>query len=177
MKRIVSLLVLFVLTASLSAQKTANPVIVVDTVKGAFEIELTPQVAPKGVAMILALVEKNHYRGLRVHRVTPNLAQFGDPLTRNMRNERAWGTGSTGMRVGASEITPGMRHVRGAVGLASIGDAKLADGQMYVMKNVMPGIDGEYSIIGKVVSGMAVVDKLAASDVIKNITLKGAPAK
>jgi peptidylprolyl isomerase len=177
MKRIASLLVLFVLTATLSAQKTANPVIVVETDKGVIEIELNPKMTPKGVAQILGLVQKNFYRGLRVHRVTPNLVQFGDPLTRNMNNRNSWGTGGSGTRVGVAEITPAMKHVRGAVGLAYSGEAKYADSQIYIMKNLMTGLDGDYSIIGRVISGITVADRLQVTDVIKNITLKAAPVK
>ncbi len=177
MKRLMSLCLLFALTATLSAQKTSLPVIVVETDKGVMEIELNPKMAPKGVAQILGLVEKGFYRGLRVHRVTPNLVQFGDPLTRNMRNQNSWGTGGSGTRVGVAEITPAMRHVRGAVGLAYSGEAKFADSQIYIMKNVMTGLDGDYSIIGRVINGITVADKLQVTDVIKNITLKGAPVK
>ena len=177
MKRICSLLVLIVLTATLSAKKTTNPVIVVETDKGVIEIELFPKMAPKGVEHILALVEKNFYRGHRVHRVTPNLVQWGDPGSRNVRNQSSWGSGGSGTRVGVAEITPAMKHVRGAVGLAYAGEAKYADSQLYIMKNLMTGLDGDYSIIGRVLSGITVADKLQISDVIKNITLKGAPAK
>ena len=177
MKRTMTLLVLVVLSATLSAQKTTNPVIVVDTAKGVIEIELFPKMAPKGVAQILGLVGKNFYRGLRVHRVTPNLVQFGDPGTRNMRNQNSWGSGGSGTRVGVAEITPAMKHVRGAVGLAYSGEAKYADSQIYIMKNLMPGLDGDYSIIGRVISGITVADKLQVADVIKTITLKAAPVK
>lgn len=174
MKRLLACLVVLLLAAPLSAQKTPNPVIVVETAKGVIEIELLPKQAPKGVEKILGLVEKNFYRGLRVHRVTPNLAQFGDPLTRNLRNERAWGTGGSGERLGVAEITPLMKHVRGAVGLAFSGEAKFADSQLYIMKSAMPGLDGDYSIIGRVVNGITVADRLQHGDVIKNITIKAA---
>lgn len=177
MKRMMSLLVLVVLTTTLSAQKTANPIIVVDTDKGVIEIELNPKMAPKGVEKILGLVEKNFYRGQRVHRVTPNLVQWGDPGSRNVRNQSSWGSGGSGTRIGVAEITPGMKHVRGAVGLAYAGEAKFADSQIYIMKNLMTGLDGDYSIIGRVISGITVADRLQISDVIKNITIKGAPAK
>ena len=174
MKRVVALLMLCVLTATLSAQKVANPVIVVETDKGVIEIELFPKMAPKGVAKIVDLVEKNFYRGLRVHRMTPNLVQFGDPQTRNMRAQNQWGTGGSGTYVGVAEITPAMKHVRGAVGFAYSREAKLADSQIYIMKNAMPGLDGDYSIIGRVINGMAVAERLQVSDVIKNITLRAA---
>ena len=177
MKRMVSLLVLFVLTATLSAQKTTNPVIVVETDKGVIEIELNPKMAPKGVEKILGLVQKNFYRGQRVHRVTPSLVQWGDPGTRNVRNQSSWGSGGSGTRLGVAEITPAMKHVRGAVGFAYAGEAKYADSQIYIMTKAMPGLDGNYSIIGRVTSGITVADKLQVSDVIKNITIKGAAGK
>jgi len=177
MKRMMTLFVMIVLSATLSAQKTTNPVIVVDTAKGVIEIELLPKQAPKGVAQILGLVARNFYRGQRVHRVTPNLVQFGDPGTRNVSNQSSWGSGGSGTRVGVAEITPGMKHVRGAVGLAYSGEAKYADSQIYIMKNLMPGLDGDYSIIGRVISGITVADKLQVTDVIKNVTLKAAAVK
>src|ERR1041385_3137928 len=57
----------------------ANPVLVFDTVKGSFEMELFRADAPKSVAHILELMQKNFYRAQRIHRVTESLVQFGDP--------------------------------------------------------------------------------------------------
>ena len=159
---------------SLSAQKTPNPIIIVETDKGSIEIELQPKMAPKGVAKILGLVEQGFYRGLRVHRVTNSLVQMGDPQTRNMRAQAYWGTGGSGKPLGVSEINLSMKHVRGAVGLAYSGDPKFADSQFYIMKNASQGLDGDYSIIGRVVNGITVADRLQVTDVIKNITVKGA---
>ncbi|TAK15237.1 MAG: peptidylprolyl isomerase [Acidobacteria bacterium] len=163
--------------AALFAQKVANPVIVIETNKGNIEIELQPKMAPKGVAKILGLVEKGFYRGLRVHRVTSSLVQMGDPQTRNMRNEGSWGTGGSGQYLGVAEINPMMKHVRGAVGLAYSGDPKFADSQFYIMKNASQGLDGDYSIIGRVVNGITVADRLQKADVIKNITIKPPASK
>lgn len=158
--------------ASLSAREAANPVIVIDTAKGAIEIELLPKQAPKGVAHILELVEKNFYRGLRVHRMTSALVQMGDPQTRNVRLKNMWGTGGSGQVIGVSEINPLMKHTRGSVGLAYNGDPKFADSQFYIMKTNMSGLDGDYSIIGRVIKGITVVDRLQVEDVIKNIVIK-----
>lgn len=163
--------------AQLSAQKLVNPVIVIETDKGNIEIELQPKMAPKGVAKILALVEKGFYRGLRVHRVTNSILQMGDPQTRDMRRQPNWGTGGSGTYLGASEINLMMKHVRGAVGLAHTGDPKLADSQFYIMKSASQGLDGDYSIIGRVVNGITVADRLQVTDIIKNITVKGATPK
>ncbi len=166
-------------TAGLQAQKPANPVIVIETDRGTIEIELHPKMAPKGAAKILGLVEKGFYRGLRVHRATSSLVQLGDPQTRDMRRQAHWGTSGSGATLGAVEINPMMKHVRGAVGLAYAGDPKFADSQFYIMKNASQGLDGDYSIIGRVVSGITVADRLRVTDMIKNITVKppqaGAP--
>jgi cyclophilin family peptidyl-prolyl cis-trans isomerase len=166
-------------TVELSAQKTTNPVIVVETDKGNIEIELQPKMAPKGVEKILGLVREGFYRGLRVHRVTSSLVQMGDPQTRNMRMQAYWGTGGSGKLLGVVEINPMMKHVRGAVGLAYSPNAgpKSADSQFYIMKNASQGLDGDYSIIGRVINGITVADRLQVSDVIKNVTLKGAAPK
>lgn len=177
MKRILTLLTLVVLSATLSAQATPNPVIVVETEKGNIEIEFNPRLAPKGVAQIMKLVEKNFYRSFRVHRVTPSLVQFGDPLTRNALNKDRWGSGGSGTRVGVAEITPSMKHLRGVVGFAYSGEAKFADSQLYIMKVAMPGLDGDYSILGRVTKGLTIVDQLQVSDLIKNVTVKGSAAK
>lgn len=158
--------------AELRAQKQANPVILIETEKGNIEIELYPKMAPKGVAKILGLVEKGFYRGLRVHRVTSSIMQLGDPQTRDMRRQPNWGSGGSGSYLGVAEINPMMKHVRGAVGLAYAGDPKYADSQFYVMKSASQGLDGDYSIIGRVVNGITVADRLQVTDLIKNITVK-----
>ncbi len=51
-----------------------------------------------------------------------------------------------------------------------------ADSQLYVMKTASPSLDGKHAVIGQVTAGMAVVDKLQVTDVIKNVTIK-APAQ
>ena len=156
-----------------AAPASAAPAILVDTAKGQFEIQFFQADAPKSVAHILGLVKRGFYRGFRVHRVTASLAQFGDPQTRNMTMIDYWGSGNSQTPIGVAEISKKRSHVRGAVGLAYGGsDPRYADSQMYIMKVASPGLDGKYAIIGQVTTGMAVVDKLVKTDLIKNVTLK-----
>ena len=64
------------------AQKpaAAGPVLLVETAKGAFQIETYPADAPKTVEHIVALAKRNFYNGQRVHRVVGGfVVQFGDP--------------------------------------------------------------------------------------------------
>jgi peptidylprolyl isomerase len=152
--------------------KGANPVLVFETVKGAFEIELYQADAPKSVAHILALMKKNFYRGQAFHRVTASLVQWGDPQSRNMARKDYWGNGNSGSPIGVFEYVKKYSHVRGAVGLAHSGNPLGADSQLYIMKAPSPSLDGKHAIIGRVTSGMAVVDRIAFADVIKNARVK-----
>jgi len=154
----------------------AGPVVVVETSKGTFEFETYPDDAPKSVEHLLALVKKNFYSGLRVHRMEPNfVVQFGDKKTRDMTKRDVWGRGpddGSGKPVGVAEISKKRLHVKGAVGYAHSGDPTKADSQIYVTLADKPSLNGRYAVIGKVISGMDVVSKLVVTDVIKKMHVK-----
>lgn len=151
----------------------AGPVIVVETVKGTFEFETYPNEAPKTVARIVELVNKRFYNGLRVHRVVPNFVmQLGDPTTRDMTKQPDWGRMGSGTPIGVAEITKTRKHDRGAVAMAHAGDASKADSQWYVTLSPQPRLDGQYTVFGKVISGMDVVGKLEVTDRIVRVTVR-----
>lgn len=154
------------------AAPPSGPVLLMDTAKGAIQIQLFPADAPKSVEHILGLVKSNFYRGLRIHRVTATIVQWGDPKSRDMSLKDYWGSGGSGKPVGVAEFSKKRTHLRGTVALAHAGRAEIADSQLYIMKAASPGLDGKHVIIGQVTSGMDVVDRLAVADVIKNITVK-----
>jgi len=171
-------------TANAAAKPTtapAGPVIVVETVKGVFEFETYPEDCPKTVDHIIGLVNKNFYRGLRVHRVEKNfVVQMGDPQTRDASKMDVWGKGAasgSGKPIGVAEISKKHSHKKGAVGMAHAGDPKEADSQFYVMLANRPALDGKYVVFGQVISGMDVVEKLAVGDVIKRVSVKEGTAK
>ena len=149
-----------------------DPVLVFDTVKGTIEIRLFASETPKSVEHLLTHMRRNVYRAQRFHRVTPLLVQIGDPQSRQMSRQAYWGTGNTGNPVGVFEHSKKRSHVRGAVGLAHSGDPRGADSQFYIMKAASPGLDGKHAIIGQVTVGMAVVDKLAPGDQVKDARVK-----
>jgi len=151
----------------------AGPVIVVETSRGVFEFETYPSEAPKTVARIVELVKQRFYNGQRIHRVVPGFViQWGDPQTRDMTKKDRWGTGGSGKPIGVAEITKTRTHVLGAVAMAHAGDASRADSQMYVTLAAVPRLNGQYTVFGKVISGMDVVQKIQAEDVIKRMTVK-----
>jgi cyclophilin family peptidyl-prolyl cis-trans isomerase len=158
---------------------TGNPVLAFETVKGPFEVELFPGEAPKSVEHILALVRRNFYNGLRVHRLVAGfVVQFGDPQTRDMTKRPLWGNGGSGREIGALEVSPKRPHRLGAVALAR--EEKRpgsSDSQLYIALSGLEnpsiaGINGKYTVIGQVTSGMANVQKLQVTDVIRRVTVK-----
>ncbi len=156
----------------------AGPVIVFDTSKGSFEVETYPNEAPKTVALVLELVKRNYYNGLRVHRTEPGmLVQWGDPQTRDMTKKADWGLKGSGKPVGASEVSPKRPHRVGAVGAAWARDPRAFDGQIYVVTSAQPQLNARYTVFGQVISGMDVVEKLKVLDVIKRATVKQSATK
>jgi cyclophilin family peptidyl-prolyl cis-trans isomerase len=161
--------------AGTGASPAAGPVIVVETVKGTFEFETYPNDAPRTVARIVALVQKRFYNGQRVHRVEKNfVVQLGDPTTRDMTKEADWGRLGSGTPIGVAEITKTRTHVLGAVAMAHAGDPAKADSQFYITLSPQPSLNGKYTVFGRVVNGMDVVNKLAVTDRIIRITVRGA---
>jgi peptidylprolyl isomerase len=156
-----------------------QPELIITTAKGTITLVLFPDTAPKSVDHILALVKSGFYRSQRVHRVVAGqLVQFGDKRSRDMTLREWWGRGSeggSGTPIGVAEISNKHLHARGAVGLAHMGDPRGADSQIYITTRAMPSLNGKYTVIGQVTSGMEVVDKLKVEDEIKEVTAKGVP--
>jgi peptidyl-prolyl cis-trans isomerase B (cyclophilin B) len=153
----------------------AGPIIVFETMKGSFEVETYPNEAPKTVEHILALVKRNFYNGLRIHRFEPGFViQWGDPQTRDMTKKESWGTGGSGKAIGVSEVSPKRTHQTGAVAAAYAGDPRMADSQIYVVLSPQPQLNRTFTVWGQVISGMDVVTQLRVPDVIRRATIKAA---
>lgn len=148
------------------------PIIVLETSKGTIEIETLPD-APKSVAYILGLVKSNFYRGQRFHWIQPGVVQFGDPVSRDMSRQDAWGKGGNRETVGVAE-TSKRSFDRGIVGLFYRTDQRpvAAAGQLFILRAPNPGLNGKYAVIGRVKTGMNVVDKIEMADLIKTATVK-----
>jgi cyclophilin family peptidyl-prolyl cis-trans isomerase len=57
--------------------------------------------------------------------------------------------------------------------MAHAGRPERADSQFYIMRSARPSLDGRYAIVGRVISGMDIVDKTAATDMVKRVSVKG----
>ncbi|HEX3644478.1 MAG TPA: peptidylprolyl isomerase [Vicinamibacterales bacterium] len=165
----------FFRSSSATAQP-AGPVIVVETVKGTFELETYPADAPKTVAHIVDLVKRGFYDGQRIHRALPGfLVQWGDPRSRDLSREADWGRGadaSNGHPVGVSELQRKHLHTRGAVAMAHQGNPALADSQIYVTLEARPDLDNRYTVFGHITAGDDVPAQLERGDLIRRIYLK-----
>jgi peptidylprolyl isomerase len=167
-----------VLTASPAAGQAGvpGPIIVVETTKGTFAFETYPREAPKTVAHVVGLVRRGFYDGQRVHRAVPGfLVQWGDPRSRDAEREGEWGRGpeaSSGKPIGASEISKKHLHVAGAVGMAHPGSPAAADSQLYVTLAKRADLDGYYTVVGRVISGMDVPATIERGDVITRMYVR-----
>jgi cyclophilin family peptidyl-prolyl cis-trans isomerase len=159
-----------------------GPVLVVETAKGNFEITTYTEDAPKSLAHVMELVnQKTFYQGQRILWAQANAVGFGDPNSKNMTKKDLWGTGGSGNAVGVAE-TSKRKFDKGLVVLyyQKGYPPKTADSQIMILKqaNNSPEVEGKYAVLGKVTSGMDVVDKLEMTDVIRKFYVKeAAPGK
>ena len=138
-----------------------NPRAVVTTTKGSFTMELLPDAAPLTVDNFVQLAQRNYFRNVTFHRVVPNFViQGGDP--------RGDGNGGPGYAI-RCEINQ-LMYDRAAIGMALSGK-DTGGSQWFVTHAAQPHLDGGYTIFGRVVAGMDVVDRIVRGDVIQSIVI------
>jgi cyclophilin family peptidyl-prolyl cis-trans isomerase len=134
--------------------------VIITTKFGDIEVELYSDSAPKTVENFKALTKKGFYDGLIFHRIVPGFViQGGDPYTRDTTNRRRWGTGGPGWNIKA-EFNKNT-HARGVLSMARSQDPDSAGSQFFIVLKDSNFLDGQYTIFGKVKSGMDAVDKIA----------------
>jgi len=125
---------------------------------GNITMQLFPEVAPKTVQSFENLINSGFYDSIRIHRIVPDFViQGGDPNTKD-KDRSTWGTGGPGYTL-PGEIS-NMTHARGIVSMAHPGDPNLAGSQFFIMVKDTPRLDGQYTIFGKVIEGMNLVDDI-----------------
>lgn len=126
---------------------------------GVVVIELLPNDAPKHVAQIKRLVRQGFYDDLTFHRVIDGfMAQTGDP--------KGNGTGGSGKNIPA-EFNK-IPHKRGIVSMARAQDPNSADSQFFIVLKDSPFLDGQYTVFGRVISGMEFVDNIKKGNPSQN---------
>lgn len=151
------------LFAALPAFAAESNTLVLETKYGKTIIKLRPDLAPKHVAQIKALVATKFYDGLLFHRVIPGfMAQTGDPLGN--------GTGHSSLPNIPAEFSS-EPFVRGTLGMARASDPDSANSQFFICFDNASFLNGKYTVFGQVVSGMEAIDKLKAGTQENNGTV------
>jgi len=134
-------------TAAMDKENT----LYIDLKDGRVVIEMRPDLAPSHVKQIKKLAREGKYDGVPFHRVIEGfMAQTGDPT----------GTGSGGMGDPLKAEFSKEPHVRGVVSMARTNDPNSARSQFFIVFKDSNFLDGQYTVWGKVVSGMEFVDKI-----------------
>lgn len=133
---------------------------------GTVTIDLFEDIAPAHAAQISTLAADGAYDGVVFHRVIDGfMAQTGDvEFGKVGMDMRRAGTGGSDLPDIALEATDTRSFTRGMVGMARSQNPNSANSQFFIMFQDGPFLDGEYTIIGEVVSGMDVVDAIKMGD-------------
>jgi peptidylprolyl isomerase len=123
---------------------------------GTVEIVLRPDLAPHHIERIQTLVRRGFYNGLTFHRVIPGfMAQGGDP--------KGTGDGGSDLPDLKAEFTA-VPFMRGSVGAARTSNPNTANSQFFIMFAPHPELDGNYTVMGRVVAGMDAVDAITPGE-------------
>ena len=135
--------------------------IVIDTTKGRVVVKLRPDLAPKHAERIKQRARDGYYNNVPFHRVIEGfMAQTGDGSKFN-------GTGGSKYPNLQAEFTS-TPFKRGTVGMARASDPNSANSQFFICFGDTSFLNGKYTVVGEVVSGMDVVDKIKRGEPVQN---------
>ena len=141
-------------------QQTEGKIAVLETSMGKITFELLPDVAPNHVENFKKLARSGFYDGTTFHRVIPSfMIQGGDPNSKDEDRSND-GRGGPGYTIDA-EFSD-MKHVRGIVSMARASDPNSAGSQFFIVVKDAPNLDNLYTVFGKVIEGLDVVDQIVS---------------
>jgi peptidyl-prolyl cis-trans isomerase B (cyclophilin B) len=124
---------------------------------GVIQIALYPDLAPETVENFIRLTNQGFYNGTTFHRVIPGfMIQGGDPKSKD-KNPGNDGRGGPGYRI-RDEFSDAP-HWRGVVAMANKGNKNSGGSQFFIVQQDSPHLDRKYSVFGRVITGMEVVDE------------------
>ncbi|MCF1709701.1 peptidylprolyl isomerase [Tabrizicola sp. J26] len=158
--------------AAMAAEDGPGPNLVIEvagSTSGKIVIDLMPEIAPKHVEQITALAKEGAYDGVVFHRVIDGfMAQTGDvQFGKRGADLSMAGTGGSSRPDLPAEFSS-MPFDRGTVGMARAMDPNSANSQFFIMFAPAPHLDGQYTVVGKVIEGMDVVDAIKKGDQAAN---------
>ena len=146
-------IILFMNNANAQNKKdNSENLLYIDLKGGRVVVELLPNIAPNHVNRIKTLARQKFYDGIVFHRVIDGfMAQTGDP---------------TGTGMGGSKL-PDLKaefsdepHIRGALSMARASDPNSGNSQFFIVTKDSRFLDGQYTVFGRVIKGMELVDNI-----------------
>ena len=172
-KFLVLILIFLVIGAIIMNYEKESEVAVISTNFGDMVVEFYPDIAPMHVESFMALANEEYFNGTTFHRVIPGfMIQGGDPNSRN-ENRATHGTGgragkffglgneedpSTWLIPQEFSDTP---HVKGILSMARTNDPNSASSQFFVCHDNANFLDNNYTVFGKVIDGLDIIDEIA----------------
>jgi cyclophilin family peptidyl-prolyl cis-trans isomerase len=145
--------------------ETTNTVAVMETNKGSVAIELFDDKAPKTVDNFVKLSKEGFYDGVRFHRVIENfMIQGGDPQSKDLSLQSAWGTGGPGYKF-EDELPNAGDYKIGSLAMANSGPNTNGSQFFIVSGENGASLPPLYSLFGEVTDGMDVVMDISATPV------------
>lgn len=148
-------------TSMLPAAELRNKQAVLDTTYGTIVLDLLADAAPTHVAHFITRAREGAYDGTTFHRVIAmGIIMGGDPISRDPAQRAKYGTGG----LGTLRFEPNAeRHTRGAVSAVLVpGQRDSAGSQFFICITDQAALDGQYTVFGRVVEGLDVVEKIEA---------------
>ena len=143
-----------------TAAKT--PRAIIDTKFGSIELTFFPDKAPNHVENFLKLAKSGFYNGTLFHRIIPRfMIQGGDPNTKG-DDPSTYGTGGPEYNLKAEFNN--RPHGRGILSMARSQDPDSAGSQFFIVVADSSFLNGKYTVFGKVVKGMDVVDLIVSEE-------------
>ena len=159
------LLLFFIITTFANAEENK---MILELKYGKVEIELFPDLAPNHVKRIQTLSKNKEYDGVVFHRVIDGFmaqtgdVEFGNTNKQTFNLERA-GTGSSNLPDLKAEFS-NIPHERGTLSMARSSNPNSGNSQFFICLESAPHLDRNYTVFGKVISGMEFVDKIKKGD-------------
>jgi peptidyl-prolyl cis-trans isomerase B (cyclophilin B) len=169
----VLLVVAALVAPSCKHREDPNEVALLDTSYGRIVIEFLPDAAPKSVANFKTLARDHFYDGTKFHRIVKIenrviAVQGGDPNTIS-GDPASWGLGQPGQKKVPGEFSKTLKHGPGTVSMARLSnDPDSATSQFFICTAPNPQWDGQYTIFGRVIEGMNVVEAISRAPLSKN---------
>ncbi len=154
--------------APVDPQAPVTSIAVIETTQGTIKVEFFPQDAPGHVENFITLSTRGFYDGTLFHRIEPGFViQGGDPNTITSTDRTIWGSGDPGYEI--DQEFNDISHDRGILSMARSSDPDSAGSQFFIVlerNEKTESLDNLYTVFGRVIEGMDVVDKIAALDTI-----------